>query len=269
MDPIVTVGIKAARRAGSLAVRYLDRLEQLSVEKKGRRDFVSELDRMAEQDIIETIHYLYPNHRILAEESGDKHTSKESGADEFEWVIDPLDGTTNFLHGHPHFAISLGIRRGGVMEHAIIYDPLRDELFTASRNQGAQLDNRRMRVSGKGSLDESLVASGFPLRNIERLDGTLRILRAVLPKVSDIKVSGSAALDLAYVACGRLDGYWEAGLQPWDTAAGSLLVREAGGLVADFDGGQEFFESGNIVAANPKMFNELMGIVKSRFAQKA
>jgi myo-inositol-1(or 4)-monophosphatase len=266
MDPIVNVGIKAARRAGSLVVRYLDRLEQLSVEKKGRRDFVSEIDRAAEQDIVETIHYLFPNHRILAEESGTQFTPANASEDEFEWIIDPLDGTTNFLHGHPHFCVSLGVRQNGRMKHAVIFDPLRQELFTASKNSGAQLNNRRIRVSGKAALEESLVGTGFPLRNIDRLDGSLRILRAVLPKVSDVKVSGSAALDLAYLACGRLDGYWEAGLHPWDTAAGSLLVREAGGLVADFDGDQDYLETGNIVASNPRMFNELMSIVKSRFA---
>jgi len=264
MDPLINVGVKAARRAGSLIVRYLDRLEQISVEKKGRRDFVSDIDHSAEDDIIDTIHYLFPNHRILAEESGQQQSPADAAKDEFEWVIDPLDGTTNFLHGHPHFCVSLGVRKKGVMQHAIIFDPLRDELFTASRTRGAQLNSRRIRVSGKSALNEALVGSGFPLTEIDRLDGSLRILRAVLPKVSDVKISGSAALDLAYVACGRLDGYWQAGLKPWDIAAGSLLVREAGGLVADFDGNQDFLDSGDVVAANRRSFNELMSIVKSR-----
>ena len=264
MDPIVNIGIKAARRAGSFIVRYIDRLEQVSVEKKGRRDFVSEIDRMAEQDIIDTIHHAYPDHNILAEESGIKAGSSEASDREFEWVIDPLDGTTNFLHGHPHFCVSLGVRKNGVMQHAVIFDPLRDELFTATRAKGAQLNNRRIRTSGKSCLDESLVATGFPLRDLTKLDTSMKILRAVLPKASDIKVSGSAALDLAYVACGRLDGYWETGIQAWDMAAGSLLVREAGGLTADFEGGQSFLDSGDIVAANQPMFNELMSIVKSR-----
>jgi len=261
MDPIVNIGIKAARRAGQFIVRYLDRLEQVSVEKKGRRDFVSEIDRMAEQDIIDTIHHAYPSHSILAEESG---STEGETKEEFEWVIDPLDGTTNFLHGHPHFCVSLGVRKNGVVHHAIIFDPLRDELFTATRSKGAQLNGRRMRTSGKSSLDEALVASGFPLRDLTKLDPSMRILRAVLPKVSDVKVSGSAALDLAYVACGRLDGYWESGLKAWDMAAGSLLVREAGGLTADYQGEQNFLDSGDIVAANQPMFNELMSIVKSR-----
>ena len=264
MDPLINVGVKAARRAGSFIVRYVDRLEQVSVEKKGRRDFVSEIDRMAEQDIIETIRHAYPDHGILAEESGSDHGGDSTDAP--EWIIDPLDGTTNFLHGHPHFCVSIGIRRKGVMEHAVVFDPLREELFTASRSAGAQLNSRRIRVSGKSGLNESLVASGFPLREIDKLDTSMRIMRAVLPKVSDVKVSGSAALDLAYVACGRVDGYWEAGLKPWDMAAGSLLVREAGGLVADFDGNQDFLENGCIVAANQRMFNELMTTVKKRSA---
>ncbi len=264
MDPLVNIGIKAARRAGSFIVRYLDRLEQVAVEKKGRRDFVSEIDRMAEQDIIDTIHHAYPDHSILAEESGTRSGTSDNPESELEWIIDPLDGTTNFLHGHPHFCVSLGIRKSGVMQHAIIFDPLREELFTATRGKGAQLNSRRIRTSGKSSLDESLVATGFPLRDMSKLDSSMKILRAVLPKASDIKVSGSAALDLAYVACGRLDGYWETGIQAWDMAAGSLLVREAGGLTADFAGGQSFLETGDIVAANQPMFNELMSIVKSR-----
>jgi len=264
MNPIINVGIKAARRAGSLIVRYIDRLEQLNVEKKGRRDFVSELDRMAEEEIVDTIHYLFPNHRILAEESGDRLSSVGAAEDEYEWVIDPLDGTTNFLHRHPHFCVSIGVRKNGVMQHGIVFDPLRQELFTASRDQGAQLDDRRIRVSGKPSLNEAMLGSGFPLREIELLDDTMKIIRGVLPKVSDLKVSGSAALDLAYVACGRLDGYFEAGLKSWDCAAGSLLVREAGGLVADYQGGQEYLENGSVVAANKRIFNELMNLVKSR-----
>lgn len=264
MDPIINVGIKAARRAGNMMVRYLDRLQQLTVEKKGRREFVSEIDRSAEQDIVDTIHYLYPNHRILAEESGQALSPETATADEFEWIIDPLDGTTNFLHGHPHFCISIGVRLNGVIKYAVIFDPLRHELFTASRDHGAQLDNRRIRVSGKSGLNEAMVGTGFPLNDIDKLDGSIKILRGVLPKVSDVKISGSAALDLAYVACGRLDAYWQAGLKPWDMAAGSLLVREAGGLVTDFEGAQDFLETGNVVAANRHAFNELMSIVKSR-----
>lgn len=264
MDPLLNIGIKAARRAGSFIARYIDRLDQVSVEKKGRRDFVSEVDRMAEQDIIETIRHAYPEHGILAEESGTSETGSSTNADTPQWIIDPLDGTTNFLHGHPHFCVSIGVRRNSVMQHAVVFDPLRDELFTASRSGGAQLNSRRIRVSGKSGLNESLIASGFPLYDMRKYDASMRVLRSVLPKVSDVRVSGSAALDLAYVACGRLDGYFETGLHPWDVAAGSLLVREAGGLVADFAGNQEFIECGDVVAANQRMFNELITTVKSR-----
>lgn len=265
MDPIVNTGIKAARRAGSLMIRYLDRLEQVQVEKKGRRDFVSEIDRLAEEEIIAIIRQGYPGHRILAEESGVNPGRDHTDDNVPEWIVDPLDGTTNFLHADPHFAVSIGVRKGGNLEHAIIYDPLRDELFTASRNQGAQLNSRRIRVSGKGNLNESLLGTGFSVRNLEKVDNVMRVMRGLLPRVSNLKISGSAALDLAYVACGRLDGYWEQGINAWDMAAGSLLVREAGGLVADFSGGQDFLERGDVVAANPRLFNELLTVVRTRF----
>ncbi len=273
MSPIITVGIKAARRAGSIILRYLDRLDQLSVEKKGRNDFVSEVDRMAEEDIIDTIHYLYPHHHILAEESGQRFSPDNSNPmaeknrlddQEVEWIIDPLDGTTNYLHGHPHFCVSIAARIKGRIEHGIIFDPLRDEIYTVSRGQGAQLNSRRIRVSGQGKLEHSLVGTGYPTRNMTYYDAWMSSLRSVLPKVSNIRYSGSAALDLAYVASGRIDAYWEPGLAIWDIAAGSLLVREAGGLTSDFKGGQDFLESGHIVAGNQGMFNQLLATVKNR-----
>ncbi len=270
MNPLVNVGIKAARRAGSLIVRNIDRLEKLSVDKKGKNDFVSEVDRMAEEDIIDTIHYLYPNHRIIAEESGQLHSpdSEHQGEDEFEWIIDPLDGTTNFLHGHPSFAISIGVRHKGRIEHGVIFDPLREEIYTASRGQGAQLNNRRIRVSGQTSLEQSLITAGYPNRGIGDFDDWMKCFRSLLPKVNNILHSGSAALDLAYVASGRTDAYWEPGLKIWDIAAGSLLVREAKGLVADFDGNQDFLDSGNIVAASPGIFNQIMTVIKSKAGTK-
>jgi len=266
MNPIINVGIKAARRAGKLILRYLDRLDRLSVDKKGRNDFVSEVDRMAEDDIIETIHYLYPNHLILAEESGNAQSPPPDGKnkDEVEWIIDPLDGTTNYLHGHPHFCISLAARIKGRIEHGVIFDPLRDEIYTASRGQGAQLNNRRIRVSGQGRFDQTILSTGFPTRDMTHYDAWMNGFRAILPRVSTIRYSGSAALDLAYVACGRVDGYWEPGLAVWDIAAGSLLVREAGGLAADFQGQQNFLRSGNIVAANQRIFNDLLALVKGK-----
>ncbi len=266
MNPMINIGVKAARRAGSIIVRHLDRLDQLSVDKKGRNDFVSQVDRMAEEDIIHTIHYLYPNHRIIAEESGQAHSpnSGHQGMGEYEWIIDPLDGTTNFLHGHPNFAVSLGIRYKGRIEHGIIFDPLRDEIFTATRGQGAQLNNRRIRVSGQRSLERCLITSGYPTRSMENFDHWIKCFRSLLPRVNNILHSGCAALDLAYVACGRIDGYWEPGLKIWDIAAGSLMVREAKGLVADFSGDQNFLENGNIIATNQGVFSPLLALIKTK-----
>ncbi len=246
-------------------IRYLDRLDQVRVQKKGRRDFVSEIDRMAEGEIITTIHEKYPHHHILAEESGTTHSRDSTHDTDMEWIIDPLDGTINFLHGDPHFAVSIAVRKSKNLEHAVIYDPLRDELFTGSRGQGAQLNTRRIRVSGKTILDESLIGSGFSIRSPKNSDPVIQVMRSLIPKVSNLKVSGSAVLDLAYVACARLDGYWEPGIRPWDMAAGSLLVREAGGLVADFHGEQDFLQRGNVVAANPHLFHELLTMVKTGF----
>ncbi len=270
MNSIVNVGIKAARRAGRIIVQHIDRIDQLSVQKKGRNDFVSDVDRMAEEDIIDTIHYLYPNHRIIAEESGQTHSpdSEHQGENEFEWIIDPLDGTTNYLHGNPNFAVSLGVRHKGKMEHSIIFDPLRDEIYTASRGQGAQLNNRRIRISGRASMQQSLICTGYPNRDAHDFDSWLECFRLLLPKVASIRHSGSAVLDLASVACGRTDAFWEPGLKIWDIAAGSLLVREAKGLVADFDGAQDFLESGNIIAANQGIFNELLVLIKSKLGSK-
>ncbi len=269
MDPILNVAVKAARRAGRIILRYLDRLDRVSVEQKGRNDFVSEVDRMAEEDIIETIHFLYPNHAIVAEESGgelsgdsgDSGNSGDSNHKEFEWIIDPLDGTANYLHGHPQFAVSIAVRQNGRLAHGVVFDPLRDEMYTASRGQGAQLNNRRIRVTYQDKLERSLLATGFPYKHRADFEPWMRDFQTLLPKVADVRRCGSAALDLAYVACGRLDGYWEPGLEPWDIAAGSLLVREAGGLVADFQGKQDFLKTGQVIAANRMIFNELMRII--------
>lgn len=262
MDPIVNIGIKAARQAGNIILRYIDQIDRLAVEKKGRNDFVTEVDRMAEDDIVETIHKNYPAHLILAEESGEDRTPAESDADEFQWIIDPLDGTTNFLHGHPEFAVSIGVRKGGIMHHGIIYDPLRNEMYTASRNQGAQMNGRRIRVSAHNSIRQSIITIGHPSRNLSNFDQWIGCMNEVVRKSGGIRHSGSAALDLAYVACGRTDAFWEPTLKPWDIAAGSLLVREARGLVADFDGEQNFMESGNILAANAHIFTDLLAIIK-------
>ena len=264
MNPLVNTAIKAARRAGSIILRYIDRIDQLSVQEKSRNDFVSDIDRMAEEDIVDTIHYLYPDHAILAEESGSQYSPAAEHRGEFEWIIDPLDGTTNFLHGNPNFAVSIAVRHQGRIEHGVIFDPMRDEIFTASRGQGALLNNRRLHMHGHVSMRQSIVSVGYPNVNIVHFDNWLKCFRSLLPKIASIRHSGSAALDLASVACGRTDAFWQPDLDIWDVAAGSLLVREAKGLVADFDGNQNFLENGNIIAANPSLFNELTTLIKPK-----
>ena len=250
---MLNIAVRAARNAGDIIVRHSSRIDELTITSKERNDFVSEVDRRAEDEIIAVIRKAYPDHGILAEESG-----RDSNSDEFLWIIDPLDGTTNFLHGFPQFAVSIGLQHKGRLEQAVIYDPMRQELFTASRGSGAFLDNRRIRVSKQTSLSGALLGTGFPYKDQEHLDAYLGMFRALIVDSAGIRRPGSAALDLAYVAAGRLDGFWEIGLKPWDMAAGILLVREAGGLVSDVTGGHEYLKSGNIVAAAPKLFPAML-----------
>lgn len=255
MQPLLNIAVRAARRAGEIIIRGMNRLHRLDVRTKGQNDFVTEIDMAAERDIIETIHRHYPQHAILGEETG------STGDSEFVWIIDPLDGTTNFLHGFPQFAVSIGIQRRGRMEHGVVYDPLRQELFTASRGEGAQLDGRRIRVSAQSGLERALIGTGFPYRsNLHWLDSYMAMLKAITQQTAGIRRAGSAALDLAYVAAGRLDGFWELGLAPWDTAAGSLLITEAGGLVGTITGG-EYNQRGNIVAGTPKVYPLLLEVI--------
>jgi len=256
MQPLLNIAIQAARRAGEVIVRGLNRLHRLEVRAKGENDFVSEIDTQAEREIIDTVHRRYPQHDFLAEESG------QSGQDsEFLWIIDPLDGTTNFLHGYPQFAVSIGVQRRGRMEHAVVYDPMRQELFTASRGEGAQLDGKRIRVSSHIGLERSLVGTGFPYRsNLEWLDSYMEMLKAVTKATAGIRRPGAAALDLAYVAAGRLDAFWELGLSPWDTAAGTLLITEAGGMIGRLNGGEYKHES-DIVAGTPKVYAPLLELL--------
>ncbi|MGH8265442.1 MAG: inositol monophosphatase family protein [Steroidobacterales bacterium] len=252
MQPILNIAVKAARRAGDLIVKSLSRLDSLAVSSKGRNDFVSDIDRAAEQDIIGTIHRHYPEHAILAEESG------RSGRDENLWIIDPLDGTTNFLHGNPVFAVSIAFERRGRLEHAVVYDPLRQEFFTASRGEGAQLEGRKIRVSKQKELEGSLIGTGFPYRaNAKWLEPYISMMRVVMTTAAGVRRPGSASLDLAFVAAGRLDGFWEIGLAPWDTAAGTLLILEAGGRIGTLTGG-EYLQGGNVIAGTPKVFDELV-----------
>jgi myo-inositol-1(or 4)-monophosphatase len=252
MHPMINVAVKAARRAGDVMIRQLNQLEALEVSEKGRNDFVTEIDHRAERAIIEVIHEFYPDHAILAEEGG------AQGDGDFQWIIDPLDGTTNFIHGFPVFAVSIAVRHKDQIEHGVVYDPLRQEIFSASRGQGAQLDGRRIRVSRRLRLQDSLIATGFPYRHgQDQVDGYLAMLRSVIVSSAGVRRPGSAALDLSYVAAGRVDGFWELGLNIWDIAAGALLVREAGGRISDFQGGDGYLDSGNVVAGSPKIYAAL------------
>ena len=247
--------VRSVREGGRIILMYFSQLDRLEYSSKGRNDFVSQADVEAERAVLDVLTRAYPEHGIVAEESGNREGS------EYTWVIDPLDGTTNFLHGFPMFAVSVGVMRGQVLEHGVIYDPLRDEMFTASRGEGAQLNGKRIRVSTTRQLAPALLGTGFPFRDLEIIEPWMRSFQNLLPKTAGIRRAGAAALDLAYVAAGRLDGFWELGLKPWDMAAGALLIREAGGLMSDVSGGQGFMESGNLVAANPYIFEDLRKIV--------
>ncbi|TCV90755.1 inositol monophosphatase family protein [Sulfurirhabdus autotrophica] len=255
MHPMLTIAVKAARRAGSIINRASLDIDLLTIKHKNNNDYVSEVDDAAEQAIIEILLDAYPNHAILAEESG------HQGDSEYQWIIDPLDGTTNFLHGFQQYAVSIALLHKGVLSQAVIYDPSRNDLFTASKGKGAYLNDRRIRVSKRSFIKDALIGTGFPYRDFDHLDTYMAMLRDMLQKTSGVRRPGSAALDLAYTAAGRLDGFWEIGLKPWDIAAGCLLVQEAGGLVGDFQGNESYIESGNIVAGNPKVFAQLLQIL--------
>ena len=252
MHPMLTIAVKAARRAGSVINRATRDLDALTVIHKQHNDFVSEVDKSAEVAIIETLLEAYPKHAILAEESG------AQGDSEFLWIIDPLDGTTNFLHGFPQYAVSIALEHNGVLSQGVIYDPGRNDLFTASRGSGAFLNDRRLRVSKRKQLDGALIGTGFPFRDFTHLDAYMAMLRDMVQKTAGVRRPGSAALDLAYTAAGRLDGFWEIGLSKWDIAAGCLLIQESGGLVGDLSGNENHMKSGNIVAGSPKIFHQLL-----------
>ncbi|MCP3867221.1 MAG: inositol monophosphatase [Gammaproteobacteria bacterium] len=256
MHPMMNIAVRAARSAGSVLLRYYDHVDSITVTSKGLNDFVSEVDKASEQAIIDVLKRSYPDHAILAEESG-----MHQGND-YQWIIDPLDGTTNYLHGFPQFSVSIALRHKGVMEHGLVYDPLREEMFTASRGSGAQLNDRRIRVSDRKSLKGALLGTGFPFRDQRHLDPYLGMLKTLINETAGIRRPGSAALDLAYVAGGRLDGFWELGLAEWDTAAGSLLIKEAGGVVSDIGGGERYQETGNILGGSLKLHSALLKAIK-------
>jgi myo-inositol-1(or 4)-monophosphatase len=260
MHPYLNIAVKAARSAGTIMVRALDRRDRLGVTSKGApNDFVTNVDRAAEAEIIHIIKKAYPDHGIYAEESG---VQAGTNINNVVWIIDPLDGTLNYIHGIPHFCVSIGIQIRGVIEHGVIYNPISNELFTATKGAGAQLDGRRIRVSECRAIDGAIMATGFAYkRTNETLDTCMARVSTTLEACADIRRFGSAALDLAYVAAGRFDGFWEVGLAAWDVAAGALLVREAGGFVGDFHGGDNFLEGKQIIAATPKVYPQLLKLL--------
>ncbi len=257
MHPLLNTAVTTARAAGDFIMRHYNQADQLSVTTKQASDFVSEVDRQAEQMIIDKIRTAYPEHAILAEESGEHG---ETGG--MQWIIDPLDGTTNYLHRFPQFAVSIACRDQKDLEIAVVYDPFSQELFTASKGAGAHLDGRRIRVSRTNKLERSLIGTGLPFRKEEKIDRFLPMLREVMLRTAGVRRPGAASLDLAYLAAGRLDGFWELGLKPWDMAAGILLIREAGGTVTELGGGKHPMESGNILAGNLKIHHELDKILR-------
>jgi myo-inositol-1(or 4)-monophosphatase len=257
MHPMLNTAVKAARAAGKIIVHGSQNLDRLTVKSKQDNDYVSEVDQKAEQVIITTLLDAYPTHAILAEETG------ASGGDaEYQWVIDPLDGTTNFLHDFPQYAVSIALLHRGKLDQAVIYDPVRNDLYTASRGSGAFLNERRIRVGKRDKLQDALIGTGFPYRDFTHLDAYTGMFRDLVQKTSGLRRPGSAALDLAWLAAGRTDGFFEIGLNPWDIAAGCLLVLEAGGLVSDFAGEENYLESGNVVAGSPKIFVQLLNTIQ-------
>ncbi|GAB3266500.1 inositol monophosphatase family protein [Chitinimonas naiadis] len=252
MHPMLNTAVKAARRAATVIQRASNNLDLLRVERKEHNSFVTDVDRAAEKAIVDTLLEAYPTHAILAEEGGAR------GNNDYTWIIDPLDGTTNFLHGVPQYCISIALEHRGQISQAVVYDPNRNDLFTATRGAGAFLNDRRIRVSKTKELADSLVCTGFPYSDFSRLDRYMAQLKEVVQKSAGVRRPGAAALDLAYVACGRYDSFWELGLQPWDIAAGSLLILEAGGLITDLKGEADFMESGDVVAGTPRVFGQLL-----------
>jgi myo-inositol-1(or 4)-monophosphatase len=259
MEPMLTIALRAARKAGEMIERALERVDVVNIEEKGRNDFVTDVDKASEKEIIYHLRKAYPDHRITGEETG---TTGSEDSD-YEWIIDPLDGTTNFIHGIPHFAISIACIHKGQIEHAVVLDPIKREEFTASRGRGAALNGRRLRVSSRRGLDGALIGTGIPFSGfaLDNMTPYLAALQEIASQTAGIRRPGAASLDLAYVAAGRFDGFWEMNLQQWDIAAGVLLVKEAGGLISDFRGGNDFLNTGHVVCASPKVFKPLLQIV--------
>ena len=259
MHPMLNIAIKAARKAGNIINRATRDLDLIKVETKRRNDFVTEVDRAAESAIIDELRRAYPDHAILAEESGESKAARM----EYCWIIDPLDGTTNFIHGVPQYCVSIGLRHKDVITQGVVYDPVKNELFTATRGAGAYLNDKRIRASKCDKLADGLIGTGFPFRAGQDLDRYMAMFKAVTLATVGVRRPGAAALDLAYVAAGRYDGFWEMGLAPWDIAAGSLLVQEAGGLIGDMQGENRYLDTGEVVAGNSKVFAQLLRLLQN------
>ncbi len=258
MEPLLNMAITAARQAGDIILRHAEQLNRLQVTEKGKNDYCTEVDLKAEQSIIHTLLKAYPNHGIIAEESGVQNPEAEC-----VWIIDPLDGTSNYMHGFPMYAVSIAMQFQNRLEHAVVYDPIRHECFAASRGRGARLNDRRIRVSKKADLTSAMLGCGPSMQNPARADNYGVDVRTLLTTCPSIRRVGSAALLLAYVACGRLDGFFEFGLRPWDVAAGCLLIQEAGGFVSDPHGGENYVKEGSVIAANPKIFTSLKSTIRA------
>ncbi|HYD78814.1 MAG TPA: inositol monophosphatase family protein [Paucimonas sp.] len=259
MQPMLNTAVKAARRGASVINRASFDLDRVKVIEKQQNDFVTEVDRAAEQAIIEVLKTAYPDHAILAEESGPSANLHDEN--ENVWIIDPLDGTTNFIHGFPQYCVSIALRQRGVITQAVVYDPTRNELFTASKGAGAFLNEKRIRVAKRDKLADALIGTGFPFRPTDNIDEYMKMFRAMTERTAGLRRAGSAALDLAYVACGRFDGFFEKGLKPWDIAAGSLIITEAGGIVGNYAGESDYLEKGDVIAGSPKIFAQMIALL--------
>jgi myo-inositol-1(or 4)-monophosphatase len=258
LHPMLNVAIKAARAAGAIINRASFDVETLRVNTKAPNDFVTEVDQAAERVIIDTLLHAYPGHAILAEESGRAHGAKDS---DYLWIIDPLDGTTNFIHGLPVYAVSIGLAYRGQVQQAVVYDPSRNDMFYASKGRGAFLNDKRLRVSKRTRLAESLIGTGFPFRKGDNFKRYLKMFEAVMQNCAGLRRPGAAALDLCYVAAGYYDGFFETGLNPWDIAAGSLMITEAGGLIGNFTGEADYLYQREVVAGNPKVYAQLVQLL--------
>ena len=272
MHPLLNTAVKAARRAGAIINRASLDLDLLRVGRKAPNDFVTEVDQTSEAAIIEVLSKAYPDHDFLAEETGTtgaqtdragggRHGAQKHPRSDYVWIIDPLDGTTNFIHGFPQYAVSIGLSFRGQITQSVIYDPVHNDLFVASKGKGAMLNERRIRVSSRDKLDESLIGTGFPFRDFDRLESYVSMFKELTQKTAGLRRPGAASLDLAYVACGRLDGFFEMGLMPWDAAAGSLLITEAGGLIGNFKDDADYLFHENIIGASPKIFGQLVALL--------